>query len=239
MHEAMAAPGVIALVPVRAGSKGLPGKNVRPLAGVPLYARAVAQGLRVVGACAVSTDISQILESTPPAGCRLLRRPPALCGDHAAMDAVIADAIDQLALPDATIILLLQATSPLRADADLKAVLDLHASGRYELVMAVTAADSGILKYGTLADGRYQPVARPEYCFANRQSLPRVFRPNGAAYAFTAGTFRRNGGLASTSIGAVEMPAERSADIDTLADFESAEANLRAAPAARDTRPAA
>lgn len=220
--------GVVALVPVRGGSKGLPGKNIRPLAGVPLFARAVTQGLRVVGSCAVTTNIEEILNAPAPEGCRLLQRPHALCGDDVPMDAVIADAIEQLGLSNATVIVLLQATSPLRSDSDISNVLDLHASGKHDIVMSVTGVDSGILKYGTIADDRYIPVSRPEYCFTNRQSLPRVFRPNGAVYAFSVGVFLRNGGLATDNIGAVEMPVSRSFDIDTLTDFNAVEATLNA-----------
>jgi CMP-N,N'-diacetyllegionaminic acid synthase len=217
---------VVALVPVRGGSKGLPGKNIRPLAGVPLFARAVTQGIRIVGSCAVTTDIEEILNAPAPDGCRVLHRPNVLCGDEVPMDAVIADAIEQLDLSDATVIVLLQATSPLRSDSDITNVLDLHASGKHDIVMSATRVDSGILKYGTIADGRYIPVSRPEYCFTNRQSLPSVFRPNGAVYAFSVGVFRRNEGLATDNIGAVEMPVSRSFDIDTLADFNAVEASL-------------
>lgn len=218
---------IIALIPVRGGSKGLPGKNIRPLAGVPLYARAVAQGLRVVGRCVVSTNIASILDAPAPEGCVLLRRPDALCSDDVPMDAVINDVIEQLKLEDATKIVLLQATSPLRTDADVAAVLALHDGGAHDLVMSVTGTDSGILKYGMLEGPDYIPVAHPEYCFTNRQQLPRVFRPNGAIFVFSAGVFRRNGGLATQSIGAAEMPAARSFDIDSLADFEAAEAGLK------------
>ena len=216
----------IALVPVRDGSKGLPGKNIRPLAGIPLYARAVAQGLRVASHCVVSTDITQIFDAPVPEGCVLLRRPDALCGDDVPMDAVINDVIEQLQLEDATRIVLLQATSPLRTDADVSAVLAMHEGGAHDLVMSVTSTASGILKYGMLEGPNYIPVASPEYCFTNRQHLPRVFRPNGAIFAFSAGAFRRNKGLATQSIGAIEMPAERSFDIDTREDFEAVEAIL-------------
>jgi CMP-N,N'-diacetyllegionaminic acid synthase len=71
---------------------------------------------------------------------------------------------------------------------------------------------------------RFVPVSRPEYCFTNRQSLPEVYRPNGAVYVFSADWFLINGGLATHSIGALVMPPEQSQDIDTEADFRLAEA---------------
>ena len=210
---------LLAVVPVRSGSKGLPDKNLRQLAGLPLYQHAVNQGLRIAGYCVVTTDIKEILSMPAYECCDVLKRPPGLAMDDTPMELVVHDLIRQLSLgPE--VILLLQATTPLRLDSDIRAVLDLHAAGAHDLVMSVTPTDSGILKYGLLHGSSFSPVSRPEHCFSNRQSLPPVFRPNGAVYAFTADAFLRAGGWPSANIGAVEMPIERSNDIDTLDDFE-------------------
>lgn len=228
----------IALVPVREGSKGLPGKNIRPLAGLPLYARSLYQGLRIFGNCVVTTNIDEILNAPNPQGSVILRRPDVLCGDDVPMDAVIRNTIDQLKLQDQTRIVLLQATSPLRTDADVNSALLLHNEKAHDLVLSVTRTDPSILKYGTMEGPDYSPVVRPEYCFANRQDLPCIYRPNGAIFIFSVSAFRRNKGLAAKNIGAIEMPAERSIDIDTLSDFDDAEARLQVAVelATRETK---
>jgi N-acylneuraminate cytidylyltransferase len=218
---------VIGLVPVRGGSKGLPGKNMRPLAGVPLYLHAVRQALRVAGRCIVTTDIEDILSAPPPEGCTVLRRPPELAGDTVPMLDVVRDVIGRFDLHAETL-LLLQATSPLRSDADLRAVLDLHASGRFAMTMAVAPVDRSQLKFGILDGDAFRPVADPAYCFSNRQALPETCRPNGAAYAFLADAFRDAGGWPYESIGAVPMPTDRSLDIDTLEDFDRVEATMQA-----------
>lgn len=218
---------VIGLVPVRGGSKGLPGKNMRPLAGVPLYLHAVQQALRVAERCIITTDIDDILSAPAPDGCTVLRRPAELAGDTVPMLDVVRDVIGRLDLHAETL-LLLQATSPLRSDADLRAVLDLHASGRFAMTMAVTPVDRSRLKFGILDGDAFRPVADPAYCFSNRQSLPETCRPNGAAYAFSADAFRDAGGWPYGSIGAVPMPADRSFDIDTLEDFSQVEAAMQA-----------
>lgn len=212
-----------ALVPVRGGSKGLPGKNVRELAGSPLYEHAVWQAQAHAARCIVSTDIREILRDGGPAGCEVLRRPAGLANDTTPMDAVISHAIDTLDLKGGAI-LLLQATSPMRLGSDIQAACDLFESGGHELVMSVCRTDSSVLKYGLLDGSGFTPLVDPAYCFANRQLLPDVYRPNGAIYVFGVDWFRRNGGLATDKIGAVVMPEERSIDIDTLADFERAEA---------------
>lgn len=218
---------LIALVPVRAGSKGLPGKNLRPLAGVPLWRRAVDQAL-AVGAdeVIVSTDIAELLALPAGPRLRMLPRPAALAGDAVPMDPVIGHALSEL--PGPARVLLLQATSPLRSLADIRATLARFAAGDVDLAMTVTPADPGVLKWGLVADGRFRALVDPGHPFANRQALPPVWRPNGAVYVFDADGFRARGRLACERIGAVEMPPERSADIDDAADFARAEAWLRA-----------
>lgn len=220
----------IALVPLRAGSKGLPGKNTRVLAGKPLYRHAVDQGL-AAGAARVfiSTDIDDVLAADHGDKVQAVPRPADLAGDAVPMDAVLRHFLDTDFAGPSTVVLL-QATSPLRRPEHIRGALDLFAQGAFDLVMSVTETPSTILKYGTAApDGRFVPVSDPAYCFANRQALPRVFRPNGAVYVFAADWFRRNGGLATDTIGMFEMDAASSHDIDTEADFAQAERMLQQA----------
>lgn len=212
-----------AVIPLRGGSKGLPGKNTRPLAGKPLYRHAVdlalSAGARRV---MISTDIAEVLAASLPSAVQVLQRPAELCADDVPMAPVVLQVLQagQVQGP----VVLLQATSPLRQVADVQAALEQLASGDFDLVMSVAQADRGVLKWGQLeADGRFQPLSRPEYCFANRQSLPPVFKPNGAVYAFQAAWFLNNRSFVSDRIGGIPMPAERSHDIDNLSDFERCE----------------
>ena len=217
---------LIALVPVRAGSKGLPGKNLAPLAGVPLWRRAVDQGRAVGAEVIVSTDIPEILALPPEPGLRVLPRPADLAGDAVPMDPVIAHALD--AVPGPATVLLLQATSPLRRVADIRAGLALHATGAWDLVMSVAPAEPGVLKWGRLEGGAFRPLGDAAHPFANRQSLPPVWRPDGAVYVFDADGFRARGRLACARIGAVPVPPDCALDIDGPADFARAEAALAA-----------
>ncbi|MBK5926886.1 cytidylyltransferase domain-containing protein [Rhodobaculum claviforme] len=217
---------LIALVPVRAGSKGLPGKNLRPLAGVPLWRRAVNQGLAVGAEVIVSTDIPEILSHPPEDGLRILPRPEALAGDTVPMDPVIAHALR--AVPGPATVVLLQATSPLRRLRDIRAGLALHATGDWDLVMSVAPADAGVLKWGRLEGGAFRPLGDPGHPFSNRQSLPPVWRPDGAVYVFDADGWRARGTLACDRIGAVRVAPDSALDIDTAADFARAEAALAA-----------
>lgn len=214
---------VIALVPVRGGSKGLPGKNLRELAGHALWQHAVLQGQAAgVDRVVVTTDIPEALTAMP--GVEILQRPPELARDDTPMAPVVQHAL--AAVPGPARVVLLQPTSPLRAPEDIAQAISLHAAGGFELVKTVTATDPGILKYGRLEGDRFAPLDEPEFCFSNRQSLPPVYRPNGAVYVFDRDWFLRNGGFVTDRIGAVVMPPERSFDIDSEEDFQRAEAML-------------
>lgn len=212
----------VAVIPVRSGSKGLPGKNTRLLAGKPLYRHAVDSAIRSgASRIVISTDISEILSAELPDCVSVLRRPADLAGDTVSIAPVLLHAIDEARIDG--VLVLLQATSPLRTSADIEAALRLFASGEHELVMSVTQADSGVLKWGLLEKDRFRPIADPSYCFSNRQSLPTVVRPNGAVYVMNAGWFQARGSFVTSRIGVIEMSPERSQDIDTLSDFEICE----------------
>jgi len=217
---------IVSVVPVRGGSKGLPDKNTRCLGGLPLYLRAALQGERTVGRCIITTDIDEILSATMPSNTSVIRRSEQLAEDDTLMAPVLFDLIERCELQSATIVLL-QATSPLRLDSDINAALDMFSTSQFDLVMSVSRKDSEVLKYGTLEDGRYAPFRDPQFCFANRQNLPPVYSSNGAVYVFSAQAFLESRGFPASSIGALEMPEERSFDIDTLEDFLRAEAAFR------------
>lgn len=222
----LTSPDWTAVIPLRAGSKGLPGKNTRLLAGKPLYRHAVDAALHA-GATRVviSTDIPEVLSAELPKRVQVLRRPAELAGDAVPMAPVLVHAIQSVGIQGTLV--LLQATSPLRQAADIEASLAVYASRAHELVMSVTPADRGVLKWGLIEGDRFRPIADPAYCFVNRQSLPAVVRPNGAVYVVDAAWFLARGSFVTDRIGVIEMNSERSQDIDTLQDFERCEALLR------------
>lgn len=217
------------MIPLRGGSKGLPGKNTRTLAGKPLYQHAVDAAL-AAGATRVlvSTDIQAVLDASHSTSVQVLQRPAHLCGDTVPMAPVLGHVLETAQVQGPVV--LLQATSPLRAPNDIVQALALLDDQAYELVMSVTEADRGVLKWGRVDAGRFVPLSQPEYCFSNRQSLPPVFRPNGAIYAMQAEWFRAHLSFVSERIGVIIMPLQRSYDIDSLADFERCETLLTTTP---------
>ncbi len=173
----------------------------------------------------ITTNIPEILDS-PTQGCVCtLVRPADLCGDDVPMAPVLLHALQAKGVRGPVV--LLQATSPMRQPQDVLAALNALAQGTFDVVMSVTEADRGVLKWGRLGEnGRYLPLSSPEHCFANRQSLPLVYKPNGAVYAMHAEWFVTNQSFDTHRLGTVIMPPERSHDIDNLSDFERCEALL-------------
>jgi len=219
-------PAWTAVIPLRAGSRGLPSKNIRPLGGKPLYRHALDQALAAgASRVVITTDMPDVLWADLPAEVTLVERPAELAGDSVPMAPVLQHALET-ADAHGTVVLL-QATSPLRTPADIQLALTVFSGGYFELVMSVTEADRGVLKWGTLRGNRFQPLSDPAHCFANRQSLPAVVRPNGAVYVLDADWFVPRGSFVSERIGVVSMPAERSLDIDSLEDFERCEALMK------------
>lgn len=213
---------LIAIVPVRDGSKGFPGKNTADLAGRPLYRHAVEQGLaagaeRVV----VTTDIPAVLTADHEDAVVIRRRPRELTGDDVPMGPVVTDVLSLPGLADDdAVVVLLQATSPLRRPEQIREAVAQFRAGGVDLVMSVCATDPGVLKYGTVDDGRFTALRDSRHPFSNRQELPAVYRPNGAIYVFSAAWFREHRSFAPASIGAYVMPDEDSLDVDTAADLD-------------------
>jgi CMP-N-acetylneuraminic acid synthetase len=211
-----------AIVPVRAGSKGLPGKNVRLLCGKPLYRHAVDQALAAgASRVVITTDIPDIGATELPLGVQVLQRAAELASDQTPMAPVVLDCVSRAGIQGTVV--LLQATSPMRRPEHIRAALKVFEQGVFDLVMSVTEADRGVLKWGQLDGNRFVPLVDPAFCFSNRQSLPPVVKPNGAVYVMDAAWFAANGSFVTPQIGVVAMTPEDSQDIDTLEDFQRCE----------------
>ncbi len=220
----------LAIVTARGGSKGLPGKNLRPLGGRPLLAWSVEAGLgsgrvtRVV----VTSDDDAILACAAACGAIPLRRPEALARDDTPSAPVVAHALETLGAHEA-VVLLLQPTSPLRNAADVDAALTLRDNEAAEAVISVFEPEHSPWKaFYVAADGGLRGVVDDEAPFRPRQGFPRAAMPNGAIYACDHEHFVRTGSLFAPRTVPYFMDAARSVDIDTAEDLARAEAWLAA-----------
>jgi len=211
-----------AVIPIRSGSKGLPKKNIRPFLGSPLYTYTLNQAKDLeLNRIIISTDESLILNAKPVNGVEVIKRPQYLSGDDVEMNLVIKNIIETCCIDGP--IILLQVTSPLRKKEHIEEAIHVFDSGKFDLIMSVTKADSSALKWGTLDSQCFTPLNEPDFCFKNRQNLPFVYKPNGALYIFHSQSFLKNDNFPTTNIGVIEMTSIESLDIDTLQDFNLCE----------------
>lgn len=208
----------ISIIPIRSGSKGLPNKNILSLKGIPLYKHTLFQSQRIIPKTLISTDIETVFNEENRENTRVLRRPKKLCGDSVEMRDVLLDIFKEHDLGE-KIIVLLQATSPLRQDDDIKKAIKMYKTGQYSMIMSVTQTNSSILKCGFIIDSKFINLRKSDYTFSNRQDLPKIYKPNGAIYIFSTRDFMKQNHFPYESIGAYFMPSERSIDIDKEEDL--------------------
>ena len=208
---------LVSLIPIRSGSKGLKNKNILLIDGEPLYLRAVNQALRLTPKCIINTNIKEVLKKSFGSNVQIYNRDEKYAEDNTSISEVLIDQFVNSNLED-KIIILLQATSPLRSDIDIKKALEIYKSGNFSLVISVKKVDPKVLKYGYKLNNEFIPINQ-KFLFSNRQSLPNLFAPNGAIYIFSVRDFLENNCFPNNNIGFYEMPPERSIDIDNKEDL--------------------
>jgi N-acylneuraminate cytidylyltransferase len=211
------------VIPVRAGSKRLPEKNLARVGGRTLLERAVHTALGAFGAVTVSTDSALYARVAEDAGAIVpALRPPALATDTATTDAVVQHVLTEWH-PDAATVVVVQATSPFTTSADLVAVVEaLTRTPRAASALLVTALPA-VVAYALAggADDLATPLA-PD-CYDRRsQDLPALWLPSGGAFAAPAARVRDGGPLQQAPFAVVPVPEERAIDIDDAADLARA-----------------
>lgn len=214
---------VLALITARGGSKGLPGKNIRPAGGKPLLAWTVeaARGSRYCDRVVISTDDEAIAEAALAHGCEVpFMRPAQLATDTSSSMDVVMHALQ--ALPGFDLLLLLQPTSPLRTSADIDAACELLLAQQAPACVSVTPArESPYWMYSVGPDQALKPVVELPAGITRRQDLPLAYSLNGGVYLARTTWLQESRSFVTPQTVALVMPANRSLDIDTLEDFEA------------------
>lgn len=233
---------VLALVPARGGSKGIPDKNMRPLAGRSLleYAAEAAAASGVVDRSVLSTDSERVAAEGRRAGLEVpFLRPSALARDDTPMLPVIEHALDALEHDGwaAEVVLLLQPTSPLRRPEHIRAaVQQLRDSGADSVVTVVELPRHFSPDYVMrVDDGRLVPFLAEGGRVTRRQDARPAFVRDGTVYAFWSRTVRETRSIYGRDCRPLVLSARDSMTIDAPDDWNEAERRLRAAgSAARD-----
>lgn len=219
----------IATICARGGSKGLPGKNLRELQGLPLIVHSIrqAQACKAVSGVYVSTDDHRIAEVARTAGAQVpFLRPAHLATDEApklpALEHLVAW-VESGGVPVRTVVDL-QPTSPLREPHDIDGAL--AADPRAGLVVSVCEArDNPYFNLVERAPDGHVALSKGQGS-GRRQDVPGVFALNGSIYVWQRDALRiaaQHGLWSVPRIGLYVMPRARSVDIDDLEDFEYAE----------------
>lgn len=219
---------ILCTICARGGSKGVPGKNIRPLMGRPLIAHSVAQAKAtgLFAAVAVSSDSERILEAAAEAGADLLiRRPDELATDAAGKLPAILHALEQAESRLGAVaehLIDLDATSPLRAPEDIAACVDLLTRTGCSAVITGTPAHRS--PYFNLVERRPDGsvgLSKPPQAGAvlRRQDSPECFDMNASIYGWRRQALREDPKVFYPDTQIHVMPRDRSFDIDEELDF--------------------
>lgn len=217
----------ICTICARGGSKGVPGKNIRPVAGKPLIAWSIeqARGTGLFDLVAVSSDSADILAVAADAGADLtIPRPEALASDTAGKIPAILHALHAAEAylgRSARVLVDLDATSPLRDLSDIAGAVALQqATGARSVITGAPARRSPyfnlVERRGDGTVGVSKPLAAE---VLRRQDAPACFDMNASIYVWDRDAFVAAPGVFYSDTRLFEMPEERSVDIDSPIDL--------------------
>jgi CMP-N-acetylneuraminic acid synthetase len=231
----------------RAHSKGLPGKNLRPLLGKPLIVHTIEAALRsrYLDGCVFSTDSPHIAQVAAASGAWVpFLRPASLGRDGTPALAVIKHAVRWLrhhegARYDAVVTL--QPTTPTRTPTQVDEAIALFFEEDADVVLGVVPVEHSPYWMFTIAEGHLQPLLEPDGDITTRQSLPPVYRPTGSIYVNRFEHFASSDTPDSVplwELGERVLPLVlddplAGIDIDTEADFVTLESLMSGAASAR------
>lgn len=229
---------MLAVVPARGGSKGVPGKNIRPLAGLPLIAHSIkfAKLCPEIGKCIVSTDSGEIAAAAREYGAEVpFLRPSDLAQDDTPMWPVLRHALAEMEACEHRhygSVLLLSPASPSRLPKDVSQAAQLLEHDHQAVGVVSVSMPSFNPRWACIdiaTDGYMQQSFPDGNLYARRQDVPPIYRINGALYLW-----RRDHVAGSDSPRyfelphlTLEIPEDRIIDIDTPRDFRLAELMLR------------
>ena len=213
---------IVALIPARGGSKGIPRKNLRDLNGIPLIAHKIIQAQESL--CSevwVSSEDIEIQNISQKFGAKVINRPAELATDEAGTDLVIIQAINYLQLDENDILVLLQPTSPLiKVESINKCIKKLMEYK--ELGSVITLRESHTFNWITKDDLNWEPFGHDRYARKRRQELSRSAWETGGCYALRITITPEAVSYHQAPTGVVAVSHIESLDIDILEDLKDA-----------------
>ena len=218
---------VLAVIPARGGSKGIPKKNLSKVGSISLLELSVKSALSnlYVDKIVVSTDDAEIAGLAGELGCLVHNRSHATSADSSTAADVL---LEVLSWADASnigheIVLYLQPTSPFRNGNHINDAFDCLADNSASVCISVSIAAFSPYKCLLIdEEGTVQSLFDESLVTSNRQSLPPVYMPNGAIYIFPAELFLKLGGFPIVGSYPLIMSQGESIDIDSVEDLKQA-----------------
>lgn len=212
---------IVAIIPARGGSKGVPRKNIKILAGKPLIAWTIDEAKKsaYLDRVFVSTEDEEIAEISKKCGAEVVKRPEELAIDTAKAEPVIEQVIGHLEKNenyDSDAVVLLQPTSPLRLVRHINESVKKFLEGKYDSLISV--CPSHVLIWRDKKDGAV-PVNYDFKKRKRRQDSEPEYRENGAIYVFDKRKFMEEKTIPCGRVGLYVMPVENSFEIDEEFDF--------------------
>ena len=210
---------IIALIPARGGSKGIPGKNIKNFEGKPLIIHSIdyAQNSSLLRNIYVSTDDNQIAHISKTAGAKIIKRPSEYATDTSSTESVIEHALNNID-NDPDIIILLQPTSPLRPAKSLDSIINKFIDGNYDSLLSLSPSNNF---FWNIRNNQIHP----EYDYLNRKRRQDIkpnekkYFENGSVYIFTKEHFKLTNNRLGGNIGYVIFPEEYGYEIDVPKDL--------------------
>lgn len=215
---------ILAVIPARGGSKGMPRKNIREIGGRPLLAWTIeeAKKSKYIQRLILSSEDDEIINIAKKYGCDVpFVRPKELATDDAASVDTILHAINECRGYD--YVVLLQPTSPLRTVEDIDGCIELVLKEKADFSVTVTEPENSPYWMYTLENGNLKALIEQDNFATRRQDLPKAYALNGAVYVANVEALFEQKTFLTETTKAYIMPYNRSFDIDTEIDFKICE----------------
>ena len=221
---------ILAIIPARGGSKGIPGKNIKQFAGKPLIVHSIETSLKcpLVTSTVVSTDDDKIAEVSIAHGAQVIKRPDELATDAS----LVIDAIKYTVRKveeegdEIDIVILLEPTSPFRRAEDLEKCIQVLLENKADSVATFTSSDISPNRLWRVSEGIVEPYIEGAVPWLPRQKQPKAHELTGQIYGLSKKVLFEKEDSISLLLGrksAVITPRETALDIDTELDFMVAE----------------
>ena len=220
---------IIALIPARGGSKGIPGKNIVLLKGKPLIAYSIehAKSISYMDKVFVSTDNKEIADTSKRYGAEIIPRPKELAEDNSTMLSVLKHAVDYVENNlrfNFDILVLLQPTSPLRKTEYIDKAIRELISSKCESVTTVYKIEHNINTLVKIKEGKTEYFLKKPIA-SLRQEAEKIYRIDGAVTVFKKEAIRKQNDymISDVNNGAIIIPEKDALEIDNLFDLKLAE----------------